>query len=63
MGKRLSDALNDNRQIAADAIGEILPAYMIPNRFVQVEEMPLNKNGKTDRKKLMESFVRKKGTK
>ena len=51
----------DKKQLS-HAIGEILPAYMIPNRFVQVEEMPLNKNGKTDRKKLMESFVRKKGT-
>ena len=29
MGKRLSDALNDNRQIAADAIGEILDYYHI----------------------------------
>ncbi|MGN1344397.1 MAG: amino acid adenylation domain-containing protein [Traorella sp.] len=32
-----------------------LPIYMIPNRLKQVEEMPLNKNGKIDRKKLMEN--------
>ena len=28
---------------------EKLPAYMIPSKLTQVDEMPLNKNGKTDR--------------
>lgn len=28
---------------------ERVPAYMIPSRIIPVEEMPLNKNGKTDR--------------
>ena len=40
-------------------LGTILPDYMIPNRFIQVEEMPLNKNGKTDRKKLMDSITKR----
>ena len=33
-----------------------LPPFMIPNSLVPVEEMPLNKNGKIDRNKLMEDF-------
>ena len=33
---------------------ELLPVFMIPNVFRQVEEFPLNKNGKIDRKALME---------
>lgn len=38
----------DKRQITA-ALRETLPAYMIPNVFMQVDAMPLNKNGKIDR--------------
>ena len=33
---------------------ELLPVYMIPNVLRKVEEFPLNKNGKIDRKALME---------
>lgn len=28
---------------------EEIPAYMIPHRLIQMEQMPVNKNGKTDR--------------
>ncbi|MDE6723557.1 MAG: D-alanine--poly(phosphoribitol) ligase, partial [Eubacterium sp.] len=31
-----------------------LPVFMIPNMIRQIEEMPLTKNGKVDRKKLNE---------
>lgn len=31
-----------------------LPAFMVPGSLTRVEEFPLNKNGKVDRKKLME---------
>lgn len=33
-----------------------IPAYMMPNRIVYVEKMPLNKNGKTDRAYLREAY-------
>ena len=33
---------------------ENLPVYMIPTSLIQIEEFPMNKNGKIDRKKLME---------
>ncbi len=35
----------------------MLPEYMIPNRWYQVEEMPLNLNGKVDRQKLKEKYM------
>ena len=33
---------------------EKLPNYMIPNRIVQIESIPLNRNGKIDRRNLSE---------
>ena len=33
---------------------------MIPNLFMQVEEMPLNKNGKIDRNALLERYNHRK---
>lgn len=33
---------------------DLLPAFMIPNTLEQVTEFPLTKNGKTDRKQLLE---------
>ncbi len=33
---------------------ESLPVFMIPTVLIQIDEFPLNKNGKIDRKKLME---------
>ncbi len=35
----------------------VLPPFMIPNAVIPVEEMPLNKNGKIDRNKLMEGYL------
>ena len=35
---------------------ENLPIYMIPTYLIQVEEFPMTKNGKIDRKKLMEEI-------
>ena len=39
-----------------ERLTERLPRFMIPNIFRQVEEMPLTKNGKIDRKRLMEDY-------
>ena len=36
------------------AMKQNLPAFMVPGILRQVEEMPLTKNGKIDRKKLAE---------
>lgn len=38
---------------------ELLPEYMMPNRWYQVETMPLNLNGKIDRQKLKEFYISK----
>ncbi|MGZ8937609.1 MAG: non-ribosomal peptide synthetase, partial [Limisphaerales bacterium] len=35
---------------------EILPSYMIPSRWMPLEEMPQTPNGKVDRKKLPQNF-------
>ena len=37
-----------------EGIKLLLPNYMIPNKFIQISEMPLNTNGKIDRLKLKE---------
>ena len=41
----------DKKEIAA-RLAERIPRYMIPNRFVKKESLPLTKNGKIDRKAL-----------
>lgn len=39
-----------------EKLSKELPVFMIPSKFVKLEEMPLTKNGKIDRKKL-EEFI------
>lgn len=41
------------------AMSGSLPAFMVPGILRKVDDMPLTKNGKIDRKKLAESFERK----
>lgn len=38
------------------ALGRRLPSYMIPNVFYRTESMPVTKNGKIDRARLMEDY-------
>ena len=38
------------------AMKEALPIFMVPGILRRVDEMPLNKNGKIDRKKLDELY-------
>lgn len=38
-------------------LGQLLPAFMIPNRFIFLEEFPLNKNGKIDRGLLRQKYM------
>ena len=45
------------------ALRELLPAYMIPNLFMQVDAMPLNKNGKIDRTALLAQYAAAKAAK
>lgn len=64
--------LHDKGKILAFTVGEAdkasiteklhenLPAYMIPNIFMQVEEMPMTKNGKIDRNALLELYKNRK---
>ena len=40
-----------------DALGETLPDYMIPSRFVSLDALPMTPNGKVDRKALPEPGV------
>ena len=38
-------------------IGKYIPKYMWPNTFIQLEEMPMNLNGKIDRPKLKAEYI------
>lgn len=45
----------DIQKLKSD-LGNHLPSYMIPAHFVQIDKMPLNKNGKVDKKKLADFY-------
>lgn len=48
---------NINKTNLRKYIREKLPRYMLPNEFVELERMPINLNGKTDRVKLKKEFI------
>ena len=51
-GHRPEKLARPDRAIKKDLekeLKEILPPFMVPNKTIQLEEMPLNKNGKIDR--------------
>lgn len=37
-------------------IAKVLPAYEVPNKFIFIQSIPLNQNGKIDRKQIKEKF-------
>jgi D-alanine--poly(phosphoribitol) ligase subunit 1 len=43
---------NGNDQDLRNALSKVLPEYMIPRKFIFLEEFPLNLNGKIDKKKI-----------
>jgi acyl-coenzyme A synthetase/AMP-(fatty) acid ligase len=45
-----------DRQIIKD-LQVYLPKYMCPNKYVHLEQLPLNKNGKIDRARLKERYI------
>ena len=46
----------DSRAITA-AMRDLLPVYMVPKRIIPVEALPLNANGKIDRKTLRQTYL------
>lgn len=46
----------DNKKEIIDEMKSRVPDYMVPNVFKCVERLPLNKNGKTDRKLIIEKY-------
>ncbi|ASZ13470.1 non-ribosomal peptide synthetase [Chitinophaga pendula] len=41
-----------NTTIIREALAKVLPDYMIPSRFIQLDSIPMTSNGKTDRRRL-----------
>ena len=64
--RRLADLLRLRRRAAGDALApersarrcsRLLPAYMLPSRWMRFDRLPRNANGKVDRKALKEIFA------
>ena len=48
----------EEKELAA-ALRDKLPRYMVPNRMMRLEQMPLTANGKIDRVTLKQSYQSK----
>jgi amino acid adenylation domain-containing protein len=46
--------LRVNTAEARTALSQVLPAYMMPEKFIRVDKIPLTSNGKADRKRLLQ---------
>ena len=47
----------ESAQVVAE-LRKALPAYMIPNHFEHIDAFPLNENGKIDRKRVKELYLK-----
>ncbi len=47
---------NDSASYISAKIAEIIPSYMHPNKYIFMDEMPLNSNGKIDRKSIVSGY-------
>ncbi|MGD9530800.1 amino acid adenylation domain-containing protein [Pseudonocardia sp.] len=54
----LSDGVDLQPLALRTAVSSLLPPYMLPARWQQLEALPKNVNGKIDRKELREAFTR-----
>lgn len=50
-------AEDDRRRELTAAIKRRLPDYMLPSRFVRLDEMPANRTGKIDRMRLRQTYI------
>jgi amino acid adenylation domain-containing protein len=60
LGAVVTGSVNQTEQLR-EYVSKQLPVYMVPNRIVVLEELPLNANGKVDRKRLLEIVASDKG--
>lgn len=49
---------NNNEQEIERTLENILPKYMLPNRFIKLASLPMNMNGKIDRPLLKEKYTK-----
>ena len=52
---------NDLRDAVQDYVGEFKPSYMVPSYVIKLDKIPLNVNGKVDKRKLPEITIESKG--
>ncbi len=57
----ISDTAVDFDQLE-DEIRKYLPGYMIPGYYMQIDKIPVNKNGKLDKKSLPNNFEKRQST-
>lgn len=48
---------NREKKELMKALRTVLPPFMLPNTLIPLNEMPMNKNGKIDRKKLLQDYL------
>ena len=47
---------SEDKRAIIDEMKTKVPEFMVPNVFMNVEQLPLTKNGKTDRNRLKEMY-------